>query len=110
MDPTISILDSLDQVTPQRTTIAPSEPVAPERTTSAPSELVAPVRTMSAPAGNGATDKVVIEVDGDYSPLSSASPGLYIILLGLYTVPVELCARAYSSTHEDRRDFTATRA
>jgi hypothetical protein len=74
MDPTISILDSLDQVTPQRTIIAPSEPVAPERTTSAPSELVAPVRTMSAPAGNGATDKVVIEVDGDYSPLSSASP------------------------------------
>jgi hypothetical protein len=31
---------------------------------------------MSAPAGNGATDKVVIEVDGDDSPLSSASPGV----------------------------------
>ena len=58
MDPTISVLDSLDQVTPpeqvtpQRTTDAPPELVAPERTTSALSALVAPERTMSAPAGN----------------------------------------------------------
>jgi uncharacterized protein (DUF934 family) len=29
---------------------------------------------MSASAGNGSTDKVAIEVDGDDSPLSSASP------------------------------------
>jgi hypothetical protein len=28
---------------------------------------------MSAPAGNGTTEKVVIEVDGDDSPLSSTS-------------------------------------
>ena len=61
-------------VAPQRTTSAPSEPVAPQRTTSAPSELAAPESAMSAPAGNGATDEVVIEVGGDDSPLSSASP------------------------------------
>ena len=50
MDPsTSSVLDSLDQVAPQRTTSAPSELDAPQRTTSAPSELVAPERTTSAP-------------------------------------------------------------
>jgi hypothetical protein len=89
-----------EQVAPQRTTNAPSELVAPQRTNSAPSELVAPLRTtsapfelvapkrttsapseqaaleraMSSPAGNDATDIVAIDVDGDDSPLSSASP------------------------------------
>jgi len=43
-------------------------------TTIAPSEQIAPQRTMSAPASKGATDEVAIEVDGDDSPLSSASP------------------------------------
>jgi hypothetical protein len=56
-----------EQVAPQRTNNAPCKLVASEHTTSAPSELVTPERTMSAPAGNGATDKVAIEVDGDDS-------------------------------------------
>ena len=34
----------------------------------------APERAMSAPAGNDATGIVAIEIDGDDSPLSSASP------------------------------------
>ena len=38
--------------------VAPPEQVAPQRITSAPPELVAP-------AGDGAIDKVAIEVDGD---------------------------------------------
>ena len=70
MDPSSSLLDFLNQAAPQRTINAPSELVAPQRTTSAPSELV-PERTMSAPAGNGATDEVAIEVDGN-SPLLPA--------------------------------------
>ena len=56
------------------TIIAPSERVASERTTTAPSELAAPECAMSAPAGNDATVEVAIDVDGDDSPLSSASP------------------------------------
>ena len=39
-----------------------------------PPEQGATQRTMSAPAGDGASDKVAIEVDSDDSPLSSASP------------------------------------
>jgi hypothetical protein len=159
MDPISSVLDSLDQVTPpeqviqqrtpdappelvvpERTTSAPFELVAPERTTSAPSELVVPERTMSAFAGNGASDKVVIEVDGDDSQLSSASPEVvrlprwddlgrsYLLnsnfsFKGTVTKPRSSSSsssarvvipyqrgRAYHSTHGDRRDFTAARA
>ena len=61
-------------VAPLRTTSAPFELVAPKRTTSAPSEQAALERAMSSPAGNDATDIVAIDVDGDDSPLSSASP------------------------------------
>ena len=51
-----------------------SWPTRAQRTASAPPELAAPESAMSAPAGNGTTDEVVIEVGGDDSPLSSASP------------------------------------
>ena len=86
MDPTSSLLDSINQAASSRspsaqdvlahasTINAPSELIASQRTTSAPSELAAPESAMSAPAGNGASDIVDIEVDGDDSPLSSASP------------------------------------
>ena len=75
MDPSSSLLDSINQAASTRspsaqdvlahasTTIAPSEKVAPQRTPSAPSELVAPERTMSAPADDGGTDKVAIEIE-----------------------------------------------
>ena len=53
------------------TIIAPSEQVSSQRATSAQSELAAPESAMSTPA---ATDIVDIEVGGDDSPLSSASP------------------------------------
>ena len=77
MDPSSSLLDSLDQAATTRspstqddlvhasTTIAPSEQVASQRSTPAPSEPVAPEHTMSArsaPAGDGATDKAVISI------------------------------------------------
>ncbi len=65
---------SPEQVASHRTPNAPSELVAPQRTTSAQSEQAAPERAMSSPAGNDATDIVAIEVDGDDSSLSSASP------------------------------------
>ena len=86
MDPLSSLLDSINQAASSRspsaqdvlahasTIIAPSEQVASERTTTAPSELAAPECAMSAPAGNDATVEVAIDVDGDDSPLSSASP------------------------------------
>ena len=86
MDPTSSLLDSINQAASSRspsaqddlahasTIIAPSEQVASQRTTTAPSELAAPESAMSAPADNGATDIVDTEVGGDDSPLSSASP------------------------------------
>ena len=84
MDPTSSLLDSINQAASSRSPstqgvlahasaiIAPSEQVASQRTTSAPFELAAPESAMSAPAGNGATAEVIIEVGGDDSPLSSA--------------------------------------
>ena len=80
MDPLSSLLDSINQAASSRspsaqdvlahasTIIAPSEQVASQRTTTAPSELAAPESAMSAPAGNGATDKVAVEIDGDDSP------------------------------------------
>ena len=86
MDPLSSLLDSIDQAASSRspsaqdvlahasTTIAPSEQAAPQRATSAQSEQAAPESAMSTPADNGATDIVAIEVGGDDSPLSSASP------------------------------------
>ena len=86
MDPLSSLLDSINQAASSRspsaqdvlahasTTIAPSEQVASQRATSAQSELAAPESAMSTPAENGATDMVDIEVGGDDSPLSSASP------------------------------------
>ena len=86
MDPLSSSLDSINQAASSRspsaqdvlahasTTIAPSEQVASQRATSAPSELAAPESAMSTPTGNGATDMVDIEVGGDDSSLSSASP------------------------------------
>ena len=86
MDPTSSLLDSINQAASSRspsaqdvlahasTIIAPSEQVASQRATSAPSELAAPESAISTPADNGATDIVDSEVGGDDSPLSSASP------------------------------------
>jgi hypothetical protein len=62
MDPSSSLLDSLNQAAStrnpsakdvlalQRATTAPSELVNPERTTYAPSELVAPEHTTYAPS------------------------------------------------------------
>jgi len=79
MDPTSSLIDSINQAASSRspsaqdvlahasTAIASSEQVAPQRTTSAPTELAALERAMSDPAGNGATDIVAIEVNGDDS-------------------------------------------
>ena len=63
-----------ERVAPERTINAPSEQVAPKRTTNAPPELVIPQRITSAPAGNGATDEVAIDADGEDSSLSPASP------------------------------------
>ena len=86
MDPTSSLLDSINQAASSRspsaqdalahasTIIAQSEQVASQRTTSALSELAAPESAMSALADNGATDIVDIEVGGDDAPRSSASP------------------------------------
>jgi hypothetical protein len=86
MDPTSSLLNSINQAASSRspsaqdvlahasTINAPSELVASQRTTSAQSELAAPESAMSARADNGATDIVDIEVGGDDSPRSSASP------------------------------------
>ena len=86
MDPLSSLLDSINQAASSRspsaqdvlahasTIIAPSEQAAPQRATSAQSEQAAPESAMSTPADNGATDIVAIEVGGDDSPLSSASP------------------------------------
>ena len=86
MDPLSSLLDSINQAASSRspsaqdvlahvsTIIAPSEQAAPQRATSAQSEQAAPESAMSTPADNGATDMVRIEVGGDDSPLSSASP------------------------------------
>ena len=85
MDPTSSLLDSINQAASSRspsaqdvlahasTINAPSELVASQRTTSAQSELAAPESAISAPADSGATDMVDIEVGGDDSP-RSASP------------------------------------
>ena len=73
MDPTSSLLDSINQAASSRSPSA-QDVLAHASTIIAPSEQVASQRTTSAPAGNGATDEVAIEVGGDDSPLSSASP------------------------------------
>ena len=74
MDPSLYLLDSLDQAASTggpsaqdvlvhaSTTIASPEQGASQCTPSAPPELIAPECTMSAPADDGATDKVAIEV------------------------------------------------
>ena len=83
MDPSSSLLDSLNQAASTRipsaqdglahasTTVAPPEQVAPQRTIIAPPEQVALQRTINA---SSALIKVAIEVDGDDSPLSPAFP------------------------------------